>query len=738
MKKFILGLNNLKMLELSHTACNAKRKHTYSWLAWLGLNLIACVIILMLPKLTLATTLSISKPIHARNMGLESLRLAVQKDGGVTLPDDLDKYVKNRQAALQLGKALFWDMQVGSDGIQACASCHFHAGADNRSKNQLNPNISAIVDDHQGDILGYISSASAGNPVFDTHLPNQKLRRKDFPFIKSIQDLIRTPEGAVLPALGNSDDIASSMGVFFTFFDGVNPGEAFDSGTPLFDPIFNIDQKTSVRRVEPRNTPSVINAIFNFTNFWDGRAHPHFNGQNGFGDQDQTPNTFIVVNTDENGLISEQISIANASLASQAISPLPSPVEMSFGDFSQGNGRNLPDIGMKLLRPSTQTQQPLTPLGQQKVHRYDSLLGNLSQAPYPGLTTTYESLIKQAFAEQYWESEETVDFPTISYTQMEFNFGLFFGLSVALYESTLVSDQTPFDRWMETGQFNYGFRTKELKGLNLFANEGKCITCHAGPELTNASIRSTKAGTNIIRAMAMMEGEALYDNGFYNVSVTPTTDDIGRGGLDPFGQPIAFTRQALFDRLNIVTPSFPILGNEFIPAKDESLKTAVCDDVDGSGFCEKSEAILPPFQRVAVDGAFKTPGLRNSLLTGPYFHNGGMATLMQVVQFYNRGGNFCDFNLKDLDPDITPLGLTDEQEKQLVAFLVSLTDLRVVFQQAPFDHPELRIPSNGLDTVGTRKIKSVGAYGTWRPLWTFLNLNPYDAIYTPPGICSIN
>jgi hypothetical protein len=44
--------------------------------------------------------------------------------------------------------------------------------------------------------------------------------------------------------------------------------------------------------------------------------------------------------------------------------------------------------------------------------------------------------------------------------------------------------------------------------------------------------------------------------------------------------------------------------------------------------------------RAAVNGAFKTPGLRNVELTGPYMHNGSMATLEQVVQFYNRGGNF--------------------------------------------------------------------------------------------------
>ena len=42
-----------------------------------------------------------------------------------------------RQTAIALGKALFWDRQLGSDG-QACASCHFHAGSDTRARGQLN------------------------------------------------------------------------------------------------------------------------------------------------------------------------------------------------------------------------------------------------------------------------------------------------------------------------------------------------------------------------------------------------------------------------------------------------------------------------------------------------------------------------------------------------------------------------------------------------------------------------
>src|SRR5919109_296109 len=94
-------------------------------------------------------------PEHALLQGLESLRRAVQQDGGVPLPENLDDFIKDRKAAVQLGKALFWDMQVGSDGVQACASCHFHAGADNRSKNQLNPDQLTFVDDRQDDVNGY-------------------------------------------------------------------------------------------------------------------------------------------------------------------------------------------------------------------------------------------------------------------------------------------------------------------------------------------------------------------------------------------------------------------------------------------------------------------------------------------------------------------------------------------------------------------------------------------------------
>jgi len=60
-------------------------------------------------------------------------------------PTNLAEFVRDKRAAIALGKALFWDMQVGSDNIQSCASCHFHAGAEYRSRNQISPGL-LIVD----------------------------------------------------------------------------------------------------------------------------------------------------------------------------------------------------------------------------------------------------------------------------------------------------------------------------------------------------------------------------------------------------------------------------------------------------------------------------------------------------------------------------------------------------------------------------------------------------------------
>ena len=89
------------------------------------------------------------------------------------------------------------------------------------------------------------------------------------------------------------------------------------------------------------------------------------------------------------------------------------------------------------------------------------------------------------------------------------------------------------------------------------------------------------------------------------------------------------------------------------------------------------------------------PTLRNVALTAPYFHNGDARTLRQVLELYSRGGNLDPVQALDGTP-IEPLGvpsLTSDEIDAIVAFLESLTDERVLYRRAPFDHPQLFVPN---------------------------------------------
>jgi hypothetical protein len=212
-------------------------------------------------------------------------------------------------------------------------------------------------------------------------------------------------------------------------------------------------------------------------------------------------------------------------------------------------------------------------------------------------------------------------------------------------------------------------------------------------------------------------GEAVYDNGFNNIGVRPTLEDLGVGGKDPFGHPLSESRlaqQGLFESLLNATPNDTVGADEHI----------------------------------AADGAFKVPGLRNVELTGPYFHNGGQLTLRQVVDFYNRGGDFAQNNIDNLDGDIHPLGLSDEEKTSLVAFLVSLTDDRVRYERAPFDRPQLFVTNGhpgdpnavtndgtGQATTTVVELPAVGRNGVTTPQPNFLGVSsePATTTITPPS-----
>lgn len=623
------------------------------------------------------------------------------KSVAIPQPPDLATYVKNRAAAIALGKALFWDVRVGSDGVTACATCHFHAGADSRSKNAVSPGLLRV------------NAAGSAQPdtTFDVgQAANYALTAADFPLWR-----LAAPNDRTSAVLRSSNDVVSSQGVAYVTFLDVAPGSATDVVSAAIDPDGFRVANLNVRRVEPRNTPSVINAVFNFRNFWDGRASHVFNGVDSLGDRN--PNAVLYRATNPAKIAPVTVRITNASLASQAVAPPLSSFEMSadgrafteIGDKLETEARGAHGIGrgQKLPRKLGKKLLAVAPLGSQLVSKEDSVLGSRSRAPLPGLDTTYDAMIRAAFNDEWWSSNRTIivaadgsrtvsnkpdrDPTTNEYSLMEWNFSLFFGLAIQLYESTLVSDDTPFDRFAAGD--TTALTPTEKRGLELFLSQsrGRCVNCHFGSELTDASV--ARVSTSPLRRR---EGNLL-DRGFNNIGVRPTLDDLGVGGVDatPNAKPLSLARLAVSGQFSDPSQNPPVSATEVL----------------------------------GVDGAFKTPSLRNVALTAPYFHDGGKLTLRQVIDFYSRGGDvwpIVDRNGQSLG-GLHVLSLTEEEKDALVAFLNALTDDRVRYRRAPFDHPQIFVPNGqqpvddgsgrALDTM--LEIPAVGAAGG-APLPSFL------------------
>lgn len=605
--------------------------------------------------------------------------------------------VRDRAAAVQLGKALFWDTRVGSDNRTACATCHFHAGADARVKNQVSPGLLA------GDMQFSVGRG-----------PNHTLTLQDFPLTR----FASLEPGA--PIVRDSNDVVASQGVFTTAFNSVSRLGGADDCSDVSDAVshggtgFNLNG-VNTRRVEPRNAPTIFNAVFNFRNFWDGRANNTFNGVDPFGLRNGNARVWRL----EQGLLREAaMTLPSASLMSLSSGPPLSENEMSC------RGRTFADLARKL------GDQPI--LADQQIDARDGVLGALAER-----RPTYGELVRRAFVPEYWASRDSVTLPSGNVaqptskqdlprsrhrggfarseradraSQFEANFALFFGLAVHLYQSTLVSDETPFDRFAE-GRSN-ALNAAQQRGLAIFNGpKAQCAHCHSGAEFTSASHTNLQDEGRLDQRAGANNSVFRYDNGFFNTGVRPTADDVGVAGVDPFGLSFSETRLAAQNRFELFGNGFDI-ANELPVAADAPL---------------------------AIDGAFKTPGLRNVELTGPYFHNGGKATLMQVIDAYNRGGDFGARNQPVPDPTIKPLGLVEAEKSDLVAFLLALTDERVRWQRAPFDHPSICVPHGHVgddrqvasDQRGRARddmmcIDAVGARGASRPLRPFLSADPFS------------
>jgi cytochrome c peroxidase len=189
--------------------------------------------------------------------------------------------------------------------------------------------------------------------------------------------------------------------------------------------------------------------------------------------------------------------------------------------------------------------------------------------------------------------------------------------AIAAYERTQFSFDSPFDRFIE-GDKN-AISESAKRGWNLFNTKARCDKCHALTEQARDPV-------------------FFMDKDFHNIGIGILRHNV--------------VAQACKAELEINS------GNTI--------------DVDRAAI-QSDMSVLGRFLVTKKDNdiaSFKTPNLRNVLITAPYFHDGSQATLWDVMDHYNKGDGIKD---PWLDEDMQPLALSESEIDDVVAFLASLT-----------------------------------------------------------------
>jgi cytochrome c peroxidase len=195
------------------------------------------------------------------------------------------------------------------------------------------------------------------------------------------------------------------------------------------------------------------------------------------------------------------------------------------------------------------------------------------------------------------------------------------GMALASYQRMLVSGDSAFDRWYFAND-KAAISAAAQRGFALFQGKAACISCHTvGPE------------------------SALFTDGqFHNT------------GIGYYA-----TMRPAVAKLDVL----------LAPGRSERVQTDLLATTGTVQFRDlgRYEVTGLPADR----WRYRTPTLRNVALTAPYMHDGSLASLRDVLEFYNRGG----VPNESLDPRIRPLGLSDAEIDDLLAFLQSLTGSNV-------------------------------------------------------------
>jgi cytochrome c peroxidase len=204
--------------------------------------------------------------------------------------------------------------------------------------------------------------------------------------------------------------------------------------------------------------------------------------------------------------------------------------------------------------------------------------------------------------------------------------------AIAAYERTQLSADSPFDRFI--GGDGGALSGAQQRGWKLFRTKAQCIKCHTFTPTA----------------------PFFSDFGFHNTGVA--------------------TRGRDFEAL----AAEAVRAARAAPDRTRALGRLAHTE----GFSELGRFLITG--RAAELGAFKTPSLRDVELTAPYMHNASAKTLLDVVKFYNRGGEQNGY----LDKDVRPLNLTDAEMSDLVEFMRALTSDEVM-RRAQNSSPQTRL-----------------------------------------------
>jgi cytochrome c peroxidase len=195
------------------------------------------------------------------------------------------------------------------------------------------------------------------------------------------------------------------------------------------------------------------------------------------------------------------------------------------------------------------------------------------------------------------------------------------GMALASYQRVLVSADSPFDRWYY-GNEELAVDKSVKRGFEIFRGKGRCVACHT-----------------------VSKESALFTDGrFHNTGI------------------------GYFATMKPVDTEFDVL---LAPGQVERVESDLVHSTGTDRFTDlgRYEVTGDPDDR----WRYRTPTLRNVALTAPYMHDGSLATLRDVLLFYDRGGVPNEV----LDPLIRPLGLSDAEIADLLAFLHALTGSNV-------------------------------------------------------------